>query len=135
VALNNNHSFTLNIWSVVNMFSVFMVWSWHKMKRRYKNNIFPCLTVSSCFSDISKESCNFTVLAHWSKQSTVRHVIPLRHIILIPRQLVFAPIPKYCVLSREAENINFIVFGLTRPELNSWSTAPKASTLSTIPLK
>ena len=38
---------------------------------------------------------------------------PLRHIILILSQPVFALSPSCCVLSGEATNTNFIVFGLT----------------------
>jgi hypothetical protein len=44
-------------------------------------------------------------------------VAPLRHIILIPSQQVFALTPNCCLLSREATNTNFIVFGSTRPGL------------------
>jgi hypothetical protein len=47
------------------------------------------------------------------QQSLDRHVAPFRHIILIPSQPVFALSPKCCVVSGEAANINFIVFGLT----------------------
>ena len=43
------------------------------------------------------------------------HVALLGHIILIPSQPVFALFPLYCLISGEATNINFIVFGLTRP--------------------
>jgi hypothetical protein len=50
------------------------------------------------------------------QQSEGRHVSPLEHIILIPSQPVFALTPK-CVLSGEAKNTNFIVFGLTGPGL------------------
>jgi hypothetical protein len=46
--------------------------------------------------------------------SVGRHVAPLRHIILIPSQSVFALNPSCCVLSGEATNTNFKVFGLTR---------------------
>jgi hypothetical protein len=47
-----------------------------------------------------------------------RPVAPLEHIILIPRQPVFALSPSCCVLSAEATHINlFIVFGLTRLRL------------------
>ena len=46
-----------------------------------------------------------------------RHVAPLGHIILIPSQPVFALSPQCCVLSGEATNTNFIVFGLTQPGL------------------
>jgi hypothetical protein len=45
----------------------------------------------------------------------VRHVVPLGHIILIPSQTVFALLS--LMLNGEATNTNFIVFGLTRPEL------------------
>jgi len=51
------------------------------------------------------------------QQSADRHVAILGHIILIPSQPVFALSPKCCVLSGEATNTNFIVFGLTRPGL------------------
>ena len=43
-----------------------------------------------------------------------RHVAPLRHSILIPRQPVFALSPYCRVLSREVRNTNFIFGGLTR---------------------
>jgi hypothetical protein len=49
------------------------------------------------------------------QQSAGRHVAPLEHIILISSKPVFAISP--CVLSGEATNTNFIVFGLTRPGL------------------
>ena len=51
------------------------------------------------------------------QQSADRHVAPPEHIILIPSQPVFTPSPSCCVLSGEATQINFIVFGLTRPGL------------------
>ena len=51
------------------------------------------------------------------QQSAVRHVAPLWHAIPTPSQLVFALTPWCCVLSREAANANFIVFGLARPGL------------------
>ena len=51
------------------------------------------------------------------QQSADRHVDPFGHIILIPSQLVFALIPLCCVLSGEATNTNFIVFGLTQAGL------------------
>ena len=47
------------------------------------------------------------------QQSDGRHVAPLGHIILIPSR-VFAHSPLCRVLSREATNTNFIVFGSTR---------------------
>ena len=46
-----------------------------------------------------------------------QHATPLRHIILIPSQLVFGLSPKYCLLSGEATNTYFIVFGLNRSGL------------------
>ena len=51
------------------------------------------------------------------QQSADRHVAPLGHIILIPSQLDFSLSSLCCVLSREAANTNFIVFGLTWPVL------------------
>jgi hypothetical protein len=38
-----------------------------------------------------------------------KHVVPLRHITLIPSQQVIALIPKCCMLSGKAANTNFIV--------------------------
>ena len=80
------------------------------------------------------------LLAHgrwFSTTKTGRHDIAdilqkivLKHnksnqIILIPSQPIFALTPSCCVLSREAINISFIVFGLTAPRLkptiyNTW---------------
>ena len=48
------------------------------------------------------------------QQSAFRHVAPVGHIFLISRQAVFALSPYCCVLSGEATNTNFIIFGLTR---------------------
>jgi len=50
------------------------------------------------------------------QQSAGRHVAPLGHIILIPSQSVFALTPLF-LLSGETTNTNFIIFGLTRTEL------------------
>ena len=47
------------------------------------------------------------------QQSEERHVAPLRPIILIPSQPVFALSPECFVLSGEETNTNLIVFGLT----------------------
>ena len=47
------------------------------------------------------------------QQSMDRHVSPLGHIILIPSQLVFVLSLSCYVLSGEATNTNFIIFGLT----------------------
>jgi hypothetical protein len=48
------------------------------------------------------------------QQSAERYFVPLGHIILIPGQPVFALSPYRFVLSGEATNTIFIVFGLTR---------------------
>jgi hypothetical protein len=48
------------------------------------------------------------------QQPTGRHFAPLGYIILIPSQPVFALSPKCCVLSVEATQTIFIVFGLIR---------------------
>ena len=48
------------------------------------------------------------------QQSADRHVIPLEHFILILSQPVFALSSQCSMLSGEATNTNFIVFGLTR---------------------
>ena len=48
------------------------------------------------------------------QQSAGRHVAPLEHIILTPRQPVIALSPQCCTLSREATKTNLIVFGSTR---------------------
>ena len=48
-----------------------------------------------------------------------RDVTSLGHIILIPSQPVFALSPKCCMLSGEATNTNFIIFGLARPGLET----------------
>ena len=51
------------------------------------------------------------------QQSAVRHVTPLRHIIIIPSQPVFPLSPLCCMLSGEGTNTNFIVFDLTQSGL------------------
>jgi hypothetical protein len=51
------------------------------------------------------------------QQSVDRHGPPLGHIILIPNQPVFALSPYCCMLSGEATNSHFIVFGFTWSEL------------------
>jgi hypothetical protein len=45
------------------------------------------------------------VLAHTKQQSADRHVAPLWHIILIPRQPDFTLSPEFCVLSERREKI------------------------------
>ena len=60
---------------------------------------------------------DFYSVSSLKQQSAGRHVAPLAHIILIPSQPVFALSPKCCVLSGEATNTNFIVYGLIRPGL------------------
>ena len=44
------------------------------------------------------------------QQFVCRHVVPLRHIILIPSQPVFVFAPQCCVLSEYLTNTNFIVW-------------------------
>ena len=63
----------------------------------------------------------FNSASSLKQQSADRYVAPSGHIILIPIQpvIVFALAlsPYCCVLSGEATNTNFIVFGLTRQGL------------------
>ena len=66
------------------------------------------------------------------QQTTDRHVVPVRHIILISSQTVVALSPLCCMLRGEATNTNFIVFGLTQPGLKPRSTALEMSTLTII---
>jgi len=63
------------------------------------------------------------------QQSEGRHVAPLKPIILIPSQPVFALSPWWYVLSGEAKHTNFIVIGLTRRH-----TSFEASTLTSMRL-
>jgi hypothetical protein len=58
--------------------------------------------------------------------SAGRHVAPLRHIILIPRQ-VLAHTPTCCVISGQATMASFIVFSLTGPGLKLRLITLKAS--------
>jgi hypothetical protein len=51
------------------------------------------------------------------QQSVDRHVGPLGHIILISSQPVFVLSPQCCVVSGEATNTNFLVFGWTQSGL------------------
>jgi hypothetical protein len=53
--------------------------------------------------------------------STGKPVALLGQIILIPRQRVFALSSECYVLNREAMNITFIVFGLTRRGLKMYN--------------
>ena len=55
------------------------------------------------------------VLDWHAEQSIGRHATLPRHIILTLGQPAFALTPKCCLLSREAANTNFNVFGLTWP--------------------
>ena len=50
------------------------------------------------------------------QQSAGRHVVSLRHIILIPNQPIFALSSECCVLSAEITNTNVMVFGLQTVE-------------------
>jgi hypothetical protein len=57
----------------------------------------------------------FMVLQYWNDSPRIDVSLHSGHIIPIPSQPVFAL--SCCVLSGEATNTNFIVFGLTRPGL------------------
>ena len=58
------------------------------------------------------------MLAHWNNSPRIdMSSVPLGHIILIPNRSVLALSPLWWVLSGEATNTNFIVFGLTRSGL------------------
>ena len=61
----------------------------------------------------------FTVLDHWNNSLRVDMLLHSRHIILINSQPISALTPSCCALSREAGNINFIIFYLTRLGLES----------------
>ena len=60
---------------------------------------------------------DFYSVSSLKQQSAGRHVTPLRHIFLIPRQPVFVLTPYCSMLRREAANTNFTAFSLTRLEL------------------
>ena len=68
------------------------------------------------------------------QQSADRHVVPVRHIILISSQPVFALSPLCCILRGEATNTYFLVFGLTQPGSKPRSTTLQTSTLTIISL-
>ena len=53
------------------------------------------------------------------QQSAGRHVAPIGHIILILSKPVFALSPKCWVLSGEATNTNFKVFGLNSTRIRT----------------
>ena len=65
----------------------------------------------------SRPTRSWIVLAHWNNSPRVAMSLHSRHIILILSQPVFALSLQCCVLSEEATNNNFIVFGLTRQGL------------------
>jgi len=74
------------------------------------------------------------------QQFANRHVNQLGHIILIPRQPVFALSPYFCVLKGETTYTHFIVLGLSRSllELTIYCTRDKHSnhyTTDVVPLK
>jgi hypothetical protein len=62
----------------------------------------------------------FIVLTHWN--NSLR--IDTWHIIPIPSQPICALSSKWCVLSGEARNTNFIVFGLTALEASTSTITP-----------
>ena len=87
-----------------------------------------CLTISwrvhdTFWWDIDVDDVHFVLDQHsetdfysirsLKQQSAGRHVAPIRHIILIPSKPVFALTPQWHVVSREAANTNFKLFGLT----------------------
>ena len=69
------------------------------------------------FDEIISALWNFYNDSSLKQQSAGRHVVPLWHIILIPRQPVFVLTPYCCLLNGEAANTNLIVFNFTRPGL------------------
>ena len=75
-----------------------------------------CFTLHETFSRI------YNILADESN-SLQDDTLP-RHIILPLGPLVFAPNPKYCLLSVEAAYNNSNVFGLTRQRNDPWSSEP-----------
>jgi hypothetical protein len=78
-------------------------------------------------------SWNFYCASSLKQHSADSHVAPLRHVILIQSQPVFALSP-YCFgLSWEATHTNFIVFGLIRWGSNPRSTVLEVSTLTITP--
>jgi hypothetical protein len=66
----------------------------------------------------------FMMLSHWNKSLWIDMSPHSGHIILIPSQPVFALSPSCYVLSGEATNTNFIVFGLTRLETSEVTFTP-----------
>ena len=80
----------------------------------------------------------FYSVSSLKQQSAGRPGTPLGHIILIPRQPFIALSPYRCMLSGEASNTNFIVFGFTWSRLkptiyHTWDehTYPRSTTLET----
>jgi len=78
---------------------------------------FNVMMMMSALYTINMLNWIFILLAHWINNPLVGHVAPFWHNILILSQPVFALAPESSVLSREANNINVIVFRLTRPGL------------------
>jgi hypothetical protein len=64
-----------------------------------------------------------------TQQSAGTYVASHSHIILFPRQPVFALVPLYCVLRGETVNTNCIVFGLTGSVLEPIKTKPNVVNL------
>ena len=81
--------------------------TFEEMKRMSALNYYNALS----WVFIMQGHCNNSLRVDMSLHS------PLGHIILIPSQPAFARSPYCRVLSGEATNTNFIVFGLTRPGL------------------
>jgi hypothetical protein len=89
--------------------------------------------VDGCHHHLIK--CNlFSPWYSWQNANltlNIEYVAQLGNIILIPSQPVFV-LTRYSswVVSGEAANTNYIVFGLTWLGLNPWSTSLKAGTLA-----
>jgi hypothetical protein len=105
LALSNNHSLTpfeFNIYQLLQSTNTITPASIRSSRTTFSSSL------------VKHAELDFYSGSSLKQQSAGRHVALLGHIILIPSQPVFALSPKCCVLSGEATNTNFIVFGLTR---------------------
>jgi hypothetical protein len=131
-------------------------WSWNDHNHSWGTNEWVsdyCWTWNEQFFSYIMARTNYILMRWWwcplcsrpthlldfysagslKQQSTGRHVASLWHICLIPSQPVFDLIPKCCKLTGEATDVNFIVFGMTRPRHELISTALEASMLIIAP--
>jgi hypothetical protein len=90
------------------------------------------------FNEMMMMRSTFYSVSSLKQQSAGRPGTPLGHIILIPRQPFIALSPYRCMLSGEASNTNFIVFGFTWSRLKPTiyhtrdeHTYPRSTTLET----